>query len=222
MKHYGLFGGTFNPIHRGHLHAADAAGKKFPLDRIYLIPSAIPPHKRVNNLAAAGDRLEMLRLATTLTDSVRVSDVELSRSGPSYTIDTVRYYQARSQNDTQLYLIMGLDAFLEIDTWKSYHDLMAKIPFIILSRPGGHDRNKTPDIDVIDNYLTRTLSEPYEFSPLKSCFYHTTHPPVYLIDIHPLDISSTEIRSRIRQGRSIRTLVPEPVNHYIKTKGLYL
>ncbi len=222
MKNFGLFGGTFNPIHRGHLHAADAVKKKFPLDCIYLIPSALPPHKQVHNLASADNRVEMIRLATQGVDYIRVSSVEMSRHGPSYTIDTVRFYQNRIQNDTRLYLIMGLDAFLEIDTWKSYHDLMAIIPFIVLSRVNEQDKNKLPDIDAIDNYLTSTLKKDYLFSPATSCFIHPDHPPIYLVDIHPLNISSTEIRSRIQQGKSIKALVPEPVNHFIKTKGLYL
>lgn len=222
MKHYGLFGGTFNPIHRGHLHAVEAVRTKFPLDRIYLIPSALPPHKQVDNLAAAGDRIEMIRRAAAHLEHLFVSDMEVSRSGPSYTIDTVSDYQARMPDDTRLYLIMGVDAFLEIHTWKSYQELMAKIPFIVLSRPAGQRRQADLDLSVIENYLKRTFHEPYAFSAEKSCFLHDTRPSIYLIDIQPLDISSTEIRSRIKQGRSVKTLLPEPVYSFIKTRGLYL
>lgn len=221
MQHYGLFGGTFNPIHRGHLHAADELRKTFPLDRIYLIPSALPPHKRTDNLAAAADRLEMIRLAVARRDYLRVSEVELSRTGPSYTIDTVRYYKTRANDEARWYLVMGLDAFLEIDTWKSYRELMEKIPFIVLSRPDKHEQTLRRDIEAIDNYLSESLEEVYVFSPVKSCFYHTTRPPVHLIDIRPLDISSTEIRARIKAGKPIESLVPEAVNHFIKAKGLY-
>jgi len=222
LERIGLFGGTFNPIHRGHLHAADAVEKKIPLDRIYLIPSALPPHKAPDNLANAADRLEMIRLAIAGISYLEVSEVELSRAGPSYTIDTIIHYQNLFPAETELYLIMGMDAFLEIDTWKSYLDLLRQISFIIMSRPHEKSRDGYADRTIFNDFLYRTISKEYAFSSLNSCYHHPENKPIFLIDIDPLDISSTEIRNRIRQGRSIRPFVSEAVADFIKAKGLYL
>jgi nicotinate-nucleotide adenylyltransferase len=222
LERIGLFGGTFNPIHRGHLHAADEVEKKFPLNRIYLIPSALPPHKRPDNLAEAADRLEMIRLAIAGIPYLKVSEVELSRSGPSYTIDTVTHYQTLFPSETELYLIMGIDAFLEIDTWKSFLDLLRQISFIIMSRPHEHSKNDYADKTIFTDYLYRTISKEYEFSSSNSCYHHPENRPIFMIDVDPLDISSTEIRNRIQQGRSIRPLVSKAVANFIKAKGLYL
>ena len=138
--HVGLFGGTFNPIHNGHLKAIEEVLKGFSLDKSYLIPSAIPPHKEQRNLVDAKDRMEMIRLAVAtcpaLMESVTVSDVELKRKGPSYTIDTVCHFKSILPKDSRLYLILGLDAFLEIDTWKSYTNLFMLTSFIVIPRPG--------------------------------------------------------------------------------------
>jgi len=222
LERIGLFGGTFNPIHRGHLHAVDEVGKKFPLDRIYLIPSARPPHKAPDNLAEAADRLEMIRLAIAGITCLKVSKVELSRSGPSYTIDTVTHYQALFADETELYLIMGIDAFLEINTWKSYLDLLLQISFIIMSRPHEQSQNGYADQTIFNDYLNRTISKEYEFSSSNSCYHHPENKPIFILDVDPLDISSTDIRNRIQQGRSIRPLVSKAVANFIKTKGLYL
>ena len=131
----GLFGGTFNPIHRGHLWAASEVIKRFNLDQFFLIPAALPPHKTPGAVANADDRLEMIHLAIADLSGLTVSDVELNRPGPSYTIDTVRHFKNTLANDSRIYLIMGLDAFLEIDTWKSYTELLEQIAFIVMARP---------------------------------------------------------------------------------------
>ncbi len=222
MERIGLFGGTFNPIHRGHLHAADEVGKKFPLDRIYLIPSALPPHKAPDNLAEAADRLKMIRLAIAGIPYLKISEVELSRSGPSYTIDTVTHYQTLFPNETELYLILGIDAFLEIDTWKSYLDLLLQISFIVMSRPHEQFQDGCADKTIFNDYLYRTISKEYEFFSSNSGYHHPENKPIFILDVDPLDISSTDIRNRVQQGRSIRPLVSKAVANFIKTKGLYL
>jgi nicotinate-nucleotide adenylyltransferase len=221
LQRIGLFGGTFNPIHRGHIHAADIVAKKFPLHKIILIPSALPPHKAPDNLAGAEDRLEMIRLAAADQVTLHVSDVEISRSGPSYTIDTVAYYQEHFSSQIKLYLIVGIDAFLEIETWKSYAELLKKIPFIVMSRPRAESPGGTLDVDLIQEYLTRTVSTKYIFSSTDACFEHPDKKPIFILDIKPLDISSTDIRFRIKHNRSVRSLVPEAVEAYIQTRGLY-
>jgi len=222
LERIGLFGGTFNPIHSGHLHAANALKKRFPLDKIHMIPSALPPHKAPDNLAEASDRLEMLRLAAMNTPCLTVSKVELSRTGPSYTIDTIYHYKSICPDDTRLFLVVGVDAFLEIETWKSFRDLFTQIPFIILSRPGGRLPDSAADLKKLKMFLGQTISEKYLFSESKQCFFHPEHEPIFFVDINPLYISSTDIRNRIRKGRSLRNRVPEAVANYIKDKGLYL
>jgi len=221
LQRIGLFGGTFNPIHRGHLHAADSVARKFPLHKIILIPSALPPHKVPDNLAAAEDRLEMIRLAAAGRPPLEVSDVEISRSGPSYTIDTVAHYRRHFSSQTELYLIMGIDAFMEIETWKSYAELLQKIPFIVMSRPQAGSPGGSLDVATLQDYLKRTVSTKYIFSSSESCFEHPDKKPIFVMDIKPLDISSTDVRFRIKHNRSVGSLIPEAVEAYIQTRGLY-
>ncbi len=111
---FGLFGGTFNPIHLGHLRAALEVKEGFELEEIFLIPAALPPHKIPGEVVDAGDRLHMLNLALEDTAGLSVSDVELKRSGPSYSIDTVNHFKSALPEKSEIYLVMGLDAFLEI------------------------------------------------------------------------------------------------------------
>ena len=134
LRRIGLFGGTFNPIHLGHIQVVREVKAGFGLNKILIIPSALPPHKEPDGVVDAEDRLEMIRLAFSDDPNFVISDVELKRSGPSYTIDTVRHFKSISPENTKFYLIMGLDAFLEIDSWRSYNDLFLLIPFIVMSR----------------------------------------------------------------------------------------
>ncbi|MBU4209797.1 MAG: nicotinate (nicotinamide) nucleotide adenylyltransferase, partial [Proteobacteria bacterium] len=143
MEHIGLFGGTFNPIHVGHLRAIQDVQNRFALDKCYLIPAALPPHKEPGDVVDAKYRLEMIRLAVSeysdRLNSVIISDVELKRSGPSYTVDTVNHFKSILPYNSRLYFILGIDAFLEIDTWKSYSDLFYLTAFIVMARPRGVD-----------------------------------------------------------------------------------
>jgi nicotinate-nucleotide adenylyltransferase len=132
----GLFGGTFNPIHIGHLRAAVEVREAFNLDKLLLIPSASPPHKNAGDIASAEDRLEMVRLAVKGTPYLEASDVELARSGLSYTIETLRYFQGHFGPGSTIHFIVGVDAFSEITTWKSYKQLFATAHFIVMTRPG--------------------------------------------------------------------------------------
>ncbi len=224
--HIGLFGGTFNPIHNGHLKAVEEVQKGFSLDESYLIPSALPPHKEQKDLADAKNRMEMIRLAVAscpaLMKSVTVSDVELKRSGPSYTIDTVCHFKSILPKDSRLYLILGLDAFLEIDTWKSYMDLFMLTSFIVIPRPGTGSSDRSIILKSIEKYLKKSVSHGYNYSFSQSCYIHSDKQPVFFFDVSPINISSTKIRKLINQGMSIKSLVPEKVEEFIKTKGLYL
>lgn len=222
----GLFGGTFNPIHNGHLKAIEEVQKGFSLDKSYLIPSALPPHKEQRGLVDAKDRMEMIRLAvasyTALMESVTVSDVELKRKGPSYTIDTVCHFKSILPKDCRLYLILGLDAFLEIDTWKSYTDLFMLTSFIVTSRPGTGSADRSTLLKSIGNYLKKSISHGYNYSFAQSCYIHSDKHPVFFFEVSPIDISSTKIRKLVNHGMSIKSLVPENVEEFIKAKGLYL
>ncbi len=226
-KNIGLFGGTFNPIHMGHLQVAGKVKEEFALDKIYFIPSALPPHKNLWGLADAQDRLEMTRLAVSDCPGFTVSDIELKRSGLSYTIDTVRYFKSIMPEDNRFYLIMGMDAFLEIDTWKSYMDLFALIPFIVMARAGGEYSKSAIKKDVLENYLKTRISDKYRFNKYGASFsragyVHPEKQTVFIFDKTLVNISSTKIRKLVKEKKSIKFLVPETVENYITIKGLYL
>jgi nicotinate-nucleotide adenylyltransferase len=222
LKRIGLFGGTFNPIHLGHLRAALEIKEAFSLDKNYIIPSSMPPHKNTAGLVEAADRLAMIQLVVSNHPDFAVSDIELKRPGPSYTVDTVNYFKSTLPKDTRLYLIVGLDAFLEIDTWKSYMDLFQIIPLIVMARPDTKWKNADRRWQILDEFLKSHISDGYVFSTSRSSYVHNKKQPIFVYNVTLLDISSSIIRKLIKQGHSIKFLVPEKVENYIKTKGLYL
>ena len=218
----GLFGGTFNPIHLGHLRAALEVKQGFNLDQIFLIPAAIPPHKFSGEVVNARDRMEMIKLAVLADGDLAVSDVELKRSGTSYTIDTVDHFKQTLPENTCIYLIMGLDAFLEIDTWKSYKQLLEQIPLIVITRPNSISEVQDVDRQALENELKSRISKNYSFSESKSCYEQNGKQPIHIFEVTALDISSTKIRELIKRGASINYLVPHIVAEYIEKKGLYV
>jgi nicotinate-nucleotide adenylyltransferase len=217
----GLFGGTFNPIHRGHLWAASEVIKRFDLDQIFLIPAALPPHKTPGLVAKADDRLEMINLAIADLSGLTVSDVELNRPGPSYTIDTIRHFKHTLAQDARIYLIMGLDAFLEIHTWKSHQDLLEQIAFIVMARPGENYTDAQQGWRILQIYLKSTLSADCQFDAAHACYTFEEKQPVYICDIKALDISSTKIREKVKKKQTIKNFVTPEVADYIRLKGLY-
>jgi nicotinate-nucleotide adenylyltransferase len=217
----GLFGGTFNPIHRGHLWAAAEVRKEFNLDQVALIPAALPPHKTPGMVADADDRLDMIHLAITNLPGLTVSDVELNRPGPSYTIDTVRHFKKALANDSSIFLIMGLDAFLEIDAWKSYTELLKQIAFIVMARPNADYPDADQGWKILEDYLNSTLKADYEFLNEGGCYISEGRQPIYPVDIDAMDISSTKIRECIKTKKTVENLVPLAVADFIQSKGLY-
>jgi nicotinate-nucleotide adenylyltransferase len=218
----GLFGGTFNPVHLGHLRAALEVKEGFGLEEIFLIPAALPPHKIPGEVVDGGDRLHMLNLALEDTAGLSVSDVELKRSGPSYTIDTVNHFKSTLPEKSQIYLVMGLDAFLEIDSWKSYEELLVQVPIIVMNRPETDRRFSGVGWERTDDYLKSRISEDYKFSQLRSCYRAADKQPIHIFEVTALNISSTRIRSLIKEGRSIGYLVPRKAAEFINSRGLYL
>lgn len=221
IKHIGLFGGTFDPIHLGHVQVAQDVQQRFLLEKIIFIPSAQPPHKPSKICANADDRIEMARLAVSGREDFSISDIELRRTGPSYSIDTMSYFKRTSSSDAQLYFIVGLDAFLEIETWKSYQALFDQMPFIVMSRPGIEHGDVRANWQMAKTYLQTKISAGYTFLPSKYCFTHKVKCPVYLHHVTPMDISSTQIRHHIHMGMPIDHLVAGNVGQYIKVRGLY-
>lgn len=221
MIRAGLFGGTFNPVHFGHLRTALEVMEGFGLDHIHFIPAANPPHKDKKALADDADRFAMLSLAIEGAPGFSISDAELKRPGRSYTIDTVRQLTRSLPASTQCFLIVGLDAFLEIDTWKEYGRLFEEISFIVMSRPDDRNSLLNGGFTGIGEFLQKNVSSGYVYNKEENRFLHETYLPVNLFAVTALGISATAIRELIRRGRSVRYLTPEPVISYIYEKGLF-
>jgi nicotinate-nucleotide adenylyltransferase len=218
----GLFGGTFNPIHFGHLRAALEVQEGLGLDKVFLIPAAVPPHKAQVGVAAAADRLRMATLAVEGAPGLAVSDVETRREGPSYTVDTVRYFRSELPAGTAIFLVVGWDAFLEIDTWKSFRKLLGLAPVVVISRPDAANRCPEPDGKLLQDFMRSRISPDCTLSETPVGVSAPGVQGVTLFPVTALDVSSRRIRDLVKAGRSIRFLVPESVRQYIKTKGLYL
>ena len=193
----GLLGGTFNPVHEGHLSIAREALRLFALDGVWFIPCAVPPHKPVHDLAANEDRLAMLRLALAGEPRFAALDVEFNRPGKSYTLDTVRALQALHPAEAFVFIV-GADTLPELPTWHRPLDLLSLVRIVSLARPGF-----APDAAAIH------LPPPW--------------PERLLADLRsgePLDVSSREIRAKIAAGQPV-SLVPESVLRYIEEHNLY-
>ncbi|MBU0993817.1 MAG: nicotinate-nucleotide adenylyltransferase [Proteobacteria bacterium] len=217
----GLFGGTFNPVHIGHLRCMVEIRESFFIDQLVIIPSASPPHKAMEGMVNASERLSMLKLSVSGMPLFTVSDVEIERKGPSYSIDTVKYFKGIVHASDELFFIMGIDAFLELDTWKSHEELLALIPIIIMNRPGKWTAKDISSSEAVEKYLKTHISPMYNVSDGQARFVHPLKQDVFLQNVTPLDISSTRIRQLVESGKSIRYLVPDCVADVIEQKGLY-
>ena len=213
----GLFGGTFNPVHSGHVTIIADLVSSFPLDRVIIIPAATPPHKPSDFMADISMRLEMARLAFAAMPQCVVSDIETRRPGRSYSIDTVTHFLKTLPPDGGLFFITGLDAFLELDTWKQYLNLVEIISFIVINRPFSGQ----PALEALASFLSAKISADYAYDPEKACFVHPTLKPIFFYQHPTVGISSTEIRRRLKSGRPVRSLLPMAVEQFIKEKGLY-
>jgi nicotinate-nucleotide adenylyltransferase len=211
----GLFGGTFNPIHNGHIQICLHVLKEFCLDKIFFIPSASPPHKPDANLASAADRFDMVKKSLTHYPHFRTSDRELHRKGPSYTIDTIHSFKQAYHAKTQFFLLMGSDAFLDITTWKKPDEFFNTIKIIIMLRGDWKDTRE------IGSFIDENISKGYCFNMRDNTFSHKTKQKIFICRVPKIDISSTKIRERIHQNLPIHNLVPGCVDQMIKQKELY-
>jgi nicotinate-nucleotide adenylyltransferase len=197
----GIFGGSFDPVHLGHLILAEACREHLKLDRVLLVPAAISPLKRHGPQADAEDRVAMLRLAVGDHPAMQVETCELERGGVSYTLDTVRYLQARYQPQ-ELFLLIGADSVASLSAWKAPHILLQEVTLGVVKRAG------EPEPDLAAAALLLASEHRHAFSP--QC-----------VPMPAIGISSTDLRERAARGRSLRYLVPQGVEAYIHNKSLY-
>ena len=220
----GIMGGTFDPIHLGHLRAAEEIYWAFGLDRIIFVPAARPPHKEEVVAASAMHRYEMVSLATVFTPYFTVSPIELQREGKSYSVETVREFQRLSGPDTTLYFVVGVDTFLEMSGWREAKELLTLARVIVTARPGWR-------LDEVEHLLApeqrRLLGNPtfryLKVSEVDPERVEESPAPrqVLLVEVVSLDIASREIRQLVEEGRSIRHLVPDTVAAYMAKNRLY-
>jgi nicotinate-nucleotide adenylyltransferase len=213
-RRIGLFGGTFDPIHLAHLRCAEEAREQLGLDQVWFVPAAAPPHKRGRRVTPAAHRLAMVRLATAGHPAFRVSALELERPGRSYTIDTVRALQRRLAPTTRLVLLIGLDAFRDLGTWKDYRALLACVDVAVWTRPPRRLRAPRALLPV-------AARGDFCYAPSRSELVHQTGTRIQFLTVTALDISASAIRRRIQRGQSIRYLVPAAVERYLTREGLY-
>lgn len=221
-KRIGIFGGTFDPPHTGHLMLGEEIREEFCLDEVHFMPCNAPPHKDRPALTDAKDRFAMVVAAILQNPAFVASPIEVNRPGMSYSIDTVRVLNDEFGDEAELLFVVGLDSFLDIETWEGYEELLNLCHFIVVSRPGhGFDDipvrlpawivDRIVDLRTGDTDPCSFLGEVDPGSPRR----------VFLSDRVFVDISSTKIRERIGAGRSIRYRVPDEVERYIQANGLY-
>jgi nicotinate-nucleotide adenylyltransferase len=187
----GILGGTFNPPHIGHLIVAESVRDQLKLDKILFVPSYSPPHKLYSQVALPTQRYEMVEIALEKNRNFSVSDIEIAREGKSYTIDTINTLIGIYPG-SQLFLIIGLDNLMDFSDWKSPNEIISKVELVVMNRPGY-------DVDIKNEFKR----------------YAT------IVKVPSIGISSSDIRRRVKMGRSIRYLVPYEIEQYIFKKGLY-
>ena len=215
MNRFGVFGGTFDPVHFGHLRAATEVAEALDLPRVLLVPSSQPPHKESDDddpMAPADLRLEWVERVCGEDPRFEACDLELRRSGASYTIDTLRELAAREAGKPVF--VIGSDAFALVDTWRSPSELFGLADFAVMTRPG------TPG-DLRD-WIPAKLRGEFEIETEGGRALHAASGgEVRAVEISALEISSTDIRGRLRAGRSIRYLVPTAVRRDIEAREVY-
>lgn len=214
----GLQGGSFDPVHFGHLRAAEEAREALGLDEVWLLLARTPPHKRADEVGDAVHRRRMLELALRGASGLRIETCELERTGPSYTIDTVHELAARHP-DARFSLILGIDAFREIASWHRHEDLLAACDLIVTSRPPDA---LSPGPEALERSgLPIAVARAFWYDASHRCFRHSSGRRLDLVPVTGLDISSSRLRELVRSGRSIRFLTDPDVVAYVAAHGLY-
>ena len=209
----GVYGGTFNPIHFGHLRTAEEVFHKFKLGKVIFVPCAQPPHKHAGDIIDPLHRLKMAILSTTGNEHFSVSDLEIVRQGKSYTILTIR--ELKKQNpEAAIFFILGLEAFLEINTWYHWKELFSETNFIVTTRPG------SPKV-AVSKIIPGQVRKEFKFDPRQKQFIHKSGCKVIFTEVTSLDISASAIRKLVKEGKSIRYLVPRRASEYINENKLY-
>lgn len=199
-KRYGIMGGTFDPIHTGHLVVAEEVRQQFNLDKVIFMPTGVPPHKSGEKVASGEHRYEMALLATVTNPYFEISRLELDRKGVTYTVDTIMDLKKLYKNNIDIYFITGADSLLQLHTWKDSEKILEMCKIVAATRPG---------YDLTD--MEDRLKELNEDNEEK----------INTITIPGLQISSTDIRKRVSSGKTIKYLLPESVEVYIKKYNLY-
>ena len=213
-RRVGILGGTFDPVHNGHLAIAEVVRQALALSSILFVPAFLPPHKPTYAISSFAHRSAMLELAVADRAGFSVSRLEAEREGPSYSIDTLITLRQALGKEVHLFFVIGMDAFAEIHAWKAYRELLDYASFVVIGRPD-HCRQACGQTVAADfpghAFIGRLGSWRGEAGP----------GAIYPVAMAPMKVSSTEIREAVRQGLSIRTLVPGAVADYIKDQGLY-
>ena len=197
----GIYGGTFSPVHCGHLLAAREFVRRTELDKLLIIPAAQPPHKEMQTPVSASDRLEMCRLAFEGMENVEISDIEISRGGKSYTVDTVTELKKKYPDD-ELFLLVGTDMLLTFDRWYRYTDILSLCNLVYVRRE-------------TDSELDGEIFEKISFLEKQ------TGIKIRHIKIDPVEISSSELRQMLQDGEDTGNYLPEKVENFVKEKGIY-
>ena len=210
----GVLGGTFDPIHVGHLAVATAAADALALDEVLLLPSRTPSHRPVDPSASIFHRFAMVALAAQHDPRMLASDLELRRPGPSYTADTLRALQATGSDRLQIFFLTGADAFAEIATWREYPDVLDLAHFVVCARPGTPVASMPARLPALSPRMVMASAD-------RGTVPDSSTPSVYLLDVPTPDVSSTDVRARARAGRPLAGLLPPEVDAYIRRHGLY-
>ena len=198
---FAVMGGTFDPIHYGHLVTAEAVRDEYKLDKVLFMPSGTPPHKMNRTTSDSDHRYLMTAFATITNPYFEVSRAEIDRTGITYTVDTIEELRKDYGENAEIYFITGADAILEIFTWRNVERLFKMCFFVAATRPGIHGKDMEEKLNEIEAIYRKKI---------------------FSIEVPSLAISSTDIRNRIKNSKTVRYLLPESVENYIRKKGLYL
>lgn len=209
-----LYGGTFDPFHNGHLRMAIELMETLRLPRVVLLPARLPPHKPGRPVSDASHRLAMTAAAVSGLRGFEVSDAEIRREGPSYSLDTVRGFQA-AEPDVDWVFVMGADSFADVASWHRHRDLLAACDFALLPRPG------TAAMPLPPPGLRLEKETPHCYSWVGETYRLPGGRRLFCPALPALDISSSSIREKVRTGKCIRGIVPPEVERYIADHGLY-